>query len=101
MPAAIGCCHGASCHPLGLGLAPHALAPHPPTPLTHPTPLPLPACPQVFERTVYDRINRWLTSALRFLPGGDGSSCASASYDGTVKVHMPSGGGGLGLESRV
>ncbi len=27
-----------------------------------------------------------LTNQLRFMPGGDGSSCASSSYDGTVKV---------------
>jgi hypothetical protein len=38
----------------------------------------------VCERTVYGSINRWLTHALRFMPGGD--SCASSSLDGTIKV---------------
>ena len=41
---------------------------------------------QVVERTVYRQgsINRWLTNALRFMPGGE--RCATASYDGTVKA---------------
>lgn len=54
---------------------------------------PLPQCPptlrplrQVYERTVFTSINRWLTNQLRFMPGGDGSSCASSSYDGSIKV---------------
>ena len=46
---------------------------------------------KVYERTVYPRINRWLTNQLRFMPGGDGSSCASSSYDGTVKVRWETG----------
>lgn len=41
-----------------------------------------------FERTVFGDINRWLTNSLKFLPGGgsNGATCASASYDGTVKL---------------
>lgn len=38
-----------------------------------------------------------LTNQLRFMPGGDGSSCASSSYDGTVKV----GSGQQGWASHV
>ncbi|GAB4821800.1 hypothetical protein N2152v2_008846 [Parachlorella kessleri] len=41
---------------------------------------------KVYERTVYPGINRWQTMGLRFLPGGDGCSCATTSADGTVKV---------------
>lgn len=42
---------------------------------------------KVFERTVYRQgsINRWLTNALRFMPGSS-DEVASASYDGTVKI---------------
>jgi DNA damage-binding protein 2 len=42
-------------------------------------------CERVFDRTVWTGINRWLTNALRFLPGSN-DACVSASYDGTVKV---------------
>eukprot|EP00887_Chlorella_sp_A99_P006546 scaffold3.g6546.t1 len=40
---------------------------------------------KVFERTVYRQgsINRWLTNALRFMPGSS-DEVASASYDGTI-----------------
>lgn len=41
---------------------------------------------KVYERTVFTSINRWLTNQLRFMPGGDGSSCASSSYDGSIKI---------------
>ena len=58
-----------------------------PSTVCAPTPPP-PLCraAQVYERTVYTTINRWLTNQLRFMPGGDGTTCASSSYDGTVKV---------------
>lgn len=43
---------------------------------------------RVAERAVYRDINMWLTSGLKFLPGGGGATCASASQDGTVKVRV-------------
>ena len=51
---------------------------------------------KVYERTVYSSINRWLTNALRFMPGGDGMRCATSSYDGTVKVVWRGSGGRAG-----
>jgi DNA damage-binding protein 2 len=43
---------------------------------------------RVFERTVLPDVNRWLTNALRFLPGAgaNDAACATCSYDGTVKL---------------
>ena len=40
---------------------------------------------QVYERTVY-RLHQALANNLRFLGGGDGMSCASASSDGLLKA---------------
>lgn len=40
---------------------------------------------KVFERTIYSSINRYMTNALRSMPGND-SLCSTASYDGTVKI---------------
>jgi len=46
---------------------------------------------KVFERTVYKDINRWQTTALRFLPGSgnEGMCLCSTSHDGTVKLIDP------------
>jgi DNA damage-binding protein 2 len=43
---------------------------------------------KVFERTVYTDINRWLTNAIRFLSTSslNDATCATSSYDGTVKL---------------
>lgn len=41
---------------------------------------------QVYERTVYSDIHQALTNTLRFLRGGDGMLCCSASSDGLLKV---------------
>ena len=40
---------------------------------------------QVYERTVY-RLHQALANNLRFLGGGDGMLCASASSDGLLKA---------------
>lgn len=46
---------------------------------------------KVFERTIYKDINRWQTTALRFLPGSgnEGMCLCSTSHDGTVKLIDP------------
>lgn len=44
---------------------------------------------KVFERTVYTDINRWLTNSIRFLSDSsttNDATCATSSYEGTVKL---------------